>query len=86
MGQISTILYENVDGYTKEDCAKDYWFQNMLDKNSFDEFEEYKIQQRRVRDEIIRKNKSNDIHIKADTAILSTSLKGVVLIAECEKI
>ena len=70
MGQISTILYEYAAGYTKEDCAKEYWFQNMLDKNSFDEFEEYKIKQRKVRDKIIRENKSTDVHIKADTAII----------------
>lgn len=86
MGKISTILYEKADNYTAADCTKDFWFQNMLDTKSFDEFEEYKIKQRKCRDALIKRNMNDNLNIKTDTSILASSLNGVVLIAECEKI
>ena len=88
MGRISEVVYTSTK-ISVEDLQKQYYYQNIIqdDPDVIDEYEEYEINERNLRNEAIRNafNNYKDKHPKMDTVMAFISGDGGVnLIVETE--
>lgn len=54
MSKISTVIYKEIENYSIEEASREYLYQNTLDASNVDEYEEYKIYQKHIRDSHLR--------------------------------
>ena len=82
MGRIVPVIYREAEGYSVKDSTKSFWFQNVLDDSNIEEYEVFRIEQRRARDNNIAKaNKELKLHGKPETCIMGQSMNGRMIIA-----